>query len=216
MVVLGMPMVTAGRGLGATVDLGELLVGAGQADLESFDFAVPAFAFGFGDAGGEVVADLDEAWLLVGVGPEHRAADAGVLMDARGGERPPAGADRDFALLEVTEEFLPFLVGGGSVFVAGPQGTSSGEEGEVGLDGFFGVDGLVAHGDVDVAVTGDDLGDVRRQAVHHGVGDEHPTEVMRRVAQRLPVDGVDEAGVSQSAAKQGCGPCCRRSPGSRC
>jgi hypothetical protein len=30
------------------VDLGEFVVGAGEADLESFDFAEPAFAFGFG------------------------------------------------------------------------------------------------------------------------------------------------------------------------
>jgi hypothetical protein len=37
---------------------------SGEADLESFYFAVPAFAFGFGDAGGEVVADLVEAVLL--------------------------------------------------------------------------------------------------------------------------------------------------------
>src|SRR5947199_355093 len=38
----------------ATVDLGEFVVGAGEADLESFDLAEPAFTFGFGDAGGEV------------------------------------------------------------------------------------------------------------------------------------------------------------------
>jgi len=38
----------------AAVDLREFVVGAGEADLESFYFAEPAFAFGFGDAGGEV------------------------------------------------------------------------------------------------------------------------------------------------------------------
>ncbi len=32
-------------------------------------------------------------------------------------------------------------------------------------DGFVGVDSLVAHGDADIAVPGDDLGDVRRQSV---------------------------------------------------
>lgn len=36
------------------VDLGELIVGGGEADLQAFDFAEPAFAFGFGDAGIEV------------------------------------------------------------------------------------------------------------------------------------------------------------------
>jgi hypothetical protein len=40
------------------VDLGELVVGAGEADLQSFDFAEPALAFGFGDAVVQVGADL--------------------------------------------------------------------------------------------------------------------------------------------------------------
>ena len=31
-------------------DLGELVLGAGEADLEVLDLAEPAFAFGFGDA----------------------------------------------------------------------------------------------------------------------------------------------------------------------
>jgi hypothetical protein len=43
--------------------------GAGEADFEAFDFAGPAFAFGFGDAGGEVVADLCEPVALGRVGP---------------------------------------------------------------------------------------------------------------------------------------------------
>jgi hypothetical protein len=46
-------------GFGATgsgqVGLGEFVVGGGEADLESFGFAGPAFALGFGDAGQEVV-----------------------------------------------------------------------------------------------------------------------------------------------------------------
>ena len=45
-------------------------------DLESFGFAGPAFAFRFGDAGQEVVADFFEAVPLGGVGAEHGAADA--------------------------------------------------------------------------------------------------------------------------------------------
>jgi hypothetical protein len=55
----------------ATVILGEFLFGTGEADLESFGFAGPAFAFGFGDAGQEIVADLFEAWPLGGVDPEE-------------------------------------------------------------------------------------------------------------------------------------------------
>jgi hypothetical protein len=56
-------------GGGAPVDLGEFVLGAGEADFEAFDFAGPAFAFGFGDAGGEVVADLCEPVALGQVGP---------------------------------------------------------------------------------------------------------------------------------------------------
>ena len=60
----------------APVDLGELVFGAGAADLESFGFAGPAFAVGFGDAGGEVVADLGDAVPLGGVGPVQGASQA--------------------------------------------------------------------------------------------------------------------------------------------
>jgi hypothetical protein len=55
------------------VHLGELGPGAGQADFQSFGFAEPAVAFGFGDAGGQVVADLDQARALGGVGAQQRA-----------------------------------------------------------------------------------------------------------------------------------------------
>jgi hypothetical protein len=89
-------------GAGAPVELGELVVGAGEADLEAFDLAEPAFAFGLGDAGDQVVADLGQAGPLGRVWPEHRAADAGVLMDAGRSERAGAGADGDLALLEVS------------------------------------------------------------------------------------------------------------------
>ncbi len=64
--------------MGAAVDLGELVLGAGEADFEAFGFAGPAFAFGFGDAGGEVAADLGDAGLLGGIGPVQGAAQAGL------------------------------------------------------------------------------------------------------------------------------------------
>jgi hypothetical protein len=54
--------------LGDAVELGEFLVGGAAADGESFDLAEPAFAFGFGDAGGEVVVDLDQPAALGRVG----------------------------------------------------------------------------------------------------------------------------------------------------
>ena len=63
-------------------------------------------------------------------------------MDAGGAERSPAGAGGDFAAFEVAEEFLPpFGVGGGAVFLGGPQRAAAGQEGQVGLDGFVGVGG---------------------------------------------------------------------------
>ena len=62
-----------GGGGRAPVDLGEFVVGPGEADLESFDFAEPAFAFGVGDAGDQVVADFGNALALSGIGPVHAA-----------------------------------------------------------------------------------------------------------------------------------------------
>jgi hypothetical protein len=68
---------------GAAVNLGELVVGAGEADFEPFDLAVPAFAFGFADAGGEVVADLADSGLLGRVGPEHGTVNFSALSRFR-------------------------------------------------------------------------------------------------------------------------------------
>ena len=48
MLCVGQAEVDSGWGR-APVDLGEFVVGPGEADLESFDFAEPAFAFGGGD-----------------------------------------------------------------------------------------------------------------------------------------------------------------------
>src|SRR5665647_3614474 len=92
-----------------------------EADAQAFDLAEPAFPFGLGDAGMEVVADLDQTEPLGGVRPEHWAAHARVFVYARGSERASAGAGRDFASFEVAEELLPFLVGGGAVLLAGAQ-----------------------------------------------------------------------------------------------
>ena len=137
---------------------------------------------------------------LGGVWPVHGASQAAVLVDAGGAERAPAGAGGDFAAFEVAEELFPFGVGGGAVFLGGPQCAAAGEEGQVGLDRLVGVDGLVAEGDVDVAVPGDDLGDVRRQPVHDGVGEEHPAEVVRGVVQR-GAGGVGQPGAGQGAGE---------------
>lgn len=52
----------------APIELTELLLGASQADLETFDLAEPAFHLGFGDSGDQVVADLGKPRPLGQVG----------------------------------------------------------------------------------------------------------------------------------------------------
>jgi len=56
---------------GQVTDLGESLLGPGEADLQSLDLAEPAFTFGFGDPAGQVVADLQQPGSLGGVGPQE-------------------------------------------------------------------------------------------------------------------------------------------------
>jgi hypothetical protein len=58
------------------VELGDLVLGSGQADLQSFDFAQPSFPFGLDNSGLEVVADLNQAVALSWVGPKKAAPDA--------------------------------------------------------------------------------------------------------------------------------------------
>ena len=57
--------------LQGSVDLGELVLGAGEADLEALDLAEPAFAFGLGDAVVQVIPDLLESASLGGVRPQE-------------------------------------------------------------------------------------------------------------------------------------------------
>ncbi|MFJ2217311.1 hypothetical protein ACIQVO_00380 [Streptomyces sp. NPDC101062] len=53
------------------VKLGEFLLSSGEDDLEPLDFAELAFAFGLGDAGDEVVADVDKRCPLGRIWPEE-------------------------------------------------------------------------------------------------------------------------------------------------
>ena len=64
-----------------------------------------------------------------------------MFMNAGRFERATAGADGDLAPFEVTEELGPFIVGGDPVLLGGTQCATAGEERQVGLDGFVGVDG---------------------------------------------------------------------------
>ncbi|GAA4624070.1 hypothetical protein GCM10023196_022750 [Actinoallomurus vinaceus] len=67
----------------APIELAELLLGASQADLETFDLAEPAFRLGFGDSGDQVVADLGKPCPLGRVRSEERASDASFSELAR-------------------------------------------------------------------------------------------------------------------------------------
>src|SRR5271169_806554 len=102
---------------GEPVDLGEFGVRGGEADLESFGFADPAFSPGFVDAGDQVVADARKTGPLIWGNPEKGTSDATVLMNAAGPVGSSAVAQGDSAAFEMAEELLPFLVGGSAVFL---------------------------------------------------------------------------------------------------
>ncbi|WP_328741671.1 hypothetical protein OG436_04660 [Streptomyces caniferus] len=125
----------------AQTELAELLLGASQADPETFDLAEPAFRLGFGDSGDQVVADLDKPCPLGRVRSEERASDASVLVDAGGAVGAGAGADGELAAFEVTEEVFPLCVGRGAVFLGGAERAAASDEGVVGFDGLGRVDG---------------------------------------------------------------------------
>src|SRR2546421_2477473 len=61
-------------------------------------------------------------------------------------------------------EFFPLGVAGDAVLLRWAQRPPPGYERSVPVDGLFGVDGLIAHGGVHVAMPDDQRGDVRRQA----------------------------------------------------
>jgi hypothetical protein len=61
-------------------------ISSGEADVESFGFAGPAFVFGFGNAGGEFAADALEPGPLVRVDPQQ-APDA-ALTEMKGNLDP--------------------------------------------------------------------------------------------------------------------------------
>ncbi|WP_411135662.1 hypothetical protein [Streptomyces sp. C10] len=110
----------------APIELAELLLGASQADLETFDLAEPAFRLGFGDSGDQVVADLGKPCPLGGVRSEERASDAGVLMNAWGPEGACAGADGHLPFLEVRGEGVPLFFSRDPVLLAGAGGRVDG------------------------------------------------------------------------------------------
>ena len=116
------------------VELGEFLLGGGEADGQSLDLTEPALGVSLGDPGGQVVADLGQACALRGVWAQHRAADAGVFVPACGVVGAVAGTQGQLAAFELAEEFLPFGLGRGAVLLRRSQGATTGQEGAVSLD----------------------------------------------------------------------------------
>jgi hypothetical protein len=183
------------------IELGEFGGRGGEADVEAFDLAEPVLLLGFGDSVAEVVADLDEARPLRRIGSKEGTAKAAVFVNAVGSIGATAVAKRDSAALEVAEELLPFLLGGGAVLLAGAKGATAGDERAVAVDGLLGVDRFVSHRGVDVLVADHELGDVWWHPVHDGVGDEEPTEVVGQEPQCLTV-GAGQAGQAQCGVEQ--------------
>jgi hypothetical protein len=138
---------------GGRVGLGELVVRGGEADLESFCLAGPAFAFGLGYAGEQVVADVFQLPALAGGNPQEWTPDTAVLMDAAGAVCPAAVAERDPPAFEVAEELVPLLVGRGPVFFAGPEFAPTGDERPVAADALLGIDRFVTHCGVYIVVS---------------------------------------------------------------
>ena len=95
-----------------------------------------------------------------------------MLVNTGGPEGTAAYSGGDLSALEMAKEFLPFLVGGNTVFIGRPQRSPPAQERQVGLDCFFRIDGLVGDRDVDVPVARDDLGDMWRQPAHDRLRDK--------------------------------------------
>ena len=120
------------------VELGNLLLGVGQAALQSFDLAEPTLAFGFQDAREEVVADLDEPRPFGRANVQDGAADTSVLTSTVSSVCAPAVAQGELAALKVAEKLVPFLRGDGAVFLDRPQSPAPGDERSMCLDGIIG------------------------------------------------------------------------------
>ena len=179
----------------------EFLFGGLEGRFQAGDLAEPAFAAGFGDAGLEVVTDLQQPGCLGWVRSELRAPDTAVLMSTWGAEVPGADAEGDLAEFEVVQELVPFFGGEVAVFFAGAQGATAGDEGPVVGDDVFGVDRGVSQRGSEVGMAEDLGGDVGREAGAEGFGREEPAEVVGREVQRL-ARGVGEPGDGQDVEEE--------------
>ncbi|MEU2494082.1 hypothetical protein [Streptomyces sp. NPDC007883] len=156
--------------LGTPVDLGELILGVGEADLESCDLAEPAFALGFGDAGVRLsrISTRRSRWAGSGqnIGQRTQACSwmQGVLN-----ERPQVPMETLRRSRWPRNSIHSSSVGTRCSSV-GRMARRRARKARWAWTASSGWTAL-AVGDVDVLVSGDDLGDVRGQAAEGGVGD---------------------------------------------
>src|SRR4051794_10826845 len=103
------------------------------------------------------------------------------------GVGPSADPELDLALLEVSEELVPFLVGDIPVFLAGPQASTTGDERPVVFDHVAVVDGDVTLSGVEALMAEELGGDVNGQTGGDGFGGEDATKVVRGESDESPV-----------------------------
>lgn len=135
---------------------------AGECEVDSFDFALPAFGFGAFTSLDQVGFDLGQAWDHFRVDVQHRAANAGVFVGAGCGVGPSAGAEFDFTFVEVRFDVCPFFCGDGAVFLGGARRPSAFEVGLVVAGDVFFEDGDVAAGGFQIQVSEQCGADVNR------------------------------------------------------
>ena len=155
-----------------------LVVEVAQAVLQAGDLAEPLHLAGFLEPFPGVDLDLDESWQLGGIGAEHGAADAGVLVLTGCPVGSVAGAQRDLAQAEVVPELGPFGVGGFAVLLARATGPALVHEAPVVTDHLLRIDRDIPLGGIEVEVSEEFRGDVDRQAAVDGFGGEDPAEVV--------------------------------------
>jgi len=145
--------------------LGAFLVEEAESEVDAFDLAKPPVGLSAFTAGKEVGLDLVEAVDHLRIDPQHRAADAAVLVFAGRGVRAPALAEFDLAFVEVLIELGPFGLGHRTVFAGWPGGAPVGQVGLVVADDVFLEDGDIAVEGLQVEVPELPAGDVGEVAL---------------------------------------------------
>jgi hypothetical protein len=108
-----------------------------------------------------------------------------VFVDAAGAVGAAAVAEGEATAVEVSEEFVPFRVGGPPVFLTESKAAAAGDEGPVPVDGFLWVEGFYPRVAL-MSLCPNRICAMWGHPVHDGVGGEDPAEV---VGWRIPAAG---------------------------